>query len=172
MSLRKNGVKKQDAPQVSPEAAARLREIYGEIMSRNPEHDFDPTLDRVRDVCDLLGNPQNAYRSIHITGTNGKTSTARMIESLVDEFGLRTGRFTSPHLTSVTERIAIDGEPISVERFIETYDDVLPYIEMVDAKSVEAGPYCHGVCGLRRHPDRRGNRRGWHGWCVGFNQRD
>lgn len=125
----------------TPEQRARLREVYGEIMARNPEHDIDPSLDRVRDVCDLLGNPQNAYRSIHITGTNGKTSTARMIESLVSEFGLRTGRFTSPHLTSVTERIAIDGEPISVERFIETYDDVLPYIEMVDAKSeADGGP--------------------------------
>ncbi len=136
MSKRKN----TDAPVTpSPEAQARLREIYGEIMARNPEHDFVPTLDRVRDVCDLLGNPQNAYRSIHITGTNGKTSTARMIESLVSEHGLRTGRFTSPHLTSVTERIAIDGEPISVERFIETYDDVLPYIEMVDARSQENG---------------------------------
>ncbi len=132
--------KKPDAPVTpSPEAQARLREIYGEIMTRNPEHDFVPTLDRVRDVCDLLGNPQNAYRSIHITGTNGKTSTARMIESLVTEHGLRTGRFTSPHLTSVTERIAIDGEPISVERFIETYDDVLPYIEMVDTRSQENG---------------------------------
>ncbi len=108
-------------------------------MARNPEHDFDPSLDRVRDVCDLLGNPQNAYKSVHITGTNGKTSTARMIESLVMEYGLRTGRFTSPHLTSVTERIAIDGEPISVDDFIATYDDVLPYILMVDDKSVAAG---------------------------------
>jgi len=123
----------------TPQEEARLREIYGEIMARNPEHDFEPTLDRVLKVCDLLGNPQNAYRSIHVTGTNGKTSTARMIESLVDEYGLRTGRFTSPHLTSVTERIAIDGEPISVARFNETYDDVYPYILMVDAESEAAG---------------------------------
>lgn len=123
----------------TPEETARLREIYGEIMGRNPEHDFEPTLGRVVKVLDLLGNPQNAYRSVHITGTNGKTSTARMVESLVSEYGLRTGRFTSPHLTSVTERIAIDGEPISVGRFNETYEDVLPYILMVDQESEAAG---------------------------------
>lgn len=138
MSSRKNGVRKQDA-EVSAQAQQDLAQVYGSIMARNPEHDFDPTLDRVRDVCDLLGNPQQAYRSIHITGTNGKTSTARMIESLVGEYGLRTGRFTSPHLSSVTERIAIDGEPISAERFVEVYRDIEPYIEMVDAKSVEQG---------------------------------
>lgn len=138
MSSRKNGVRKQDAA-ISAQAQQDLAQVYGSIMARNPEHDFDPTLDRVRDVCDLLGNPQQAYRSIHITGTNGKTSTARMIESLVGQYGLRTGRFTSPHLSSVTERIAIDGEPISAERFVEVYRDIEPYIDMVDAKSVEQG---------------------------------
>ncbi|XBH22452.1 folylpolyglutamate synthase/dihydrofolate synthase family protein [Jonesiaceae bacterium BS-20] len=138
MSSRKNGVRKQDAA-ISAQAQQDLAQVYGSIMARNPEHDFDPTLDRVRDVCDLLGNPQQAYRSIHITGTNGKTSTARMIESLVGQYGLRTGRFTSPHLSSVTERIAIDGEPISAERFVEVYRDIEPYIDMVDAKSVEVG---------------------------------
>ncbi|WP_029068756.1 bifunctional folylpolyglutamate synthase/dihydrofolate synthase [Jonesia quinghaiensis] len=118
---------------------AELREIYGQIMTRNPEHDFEPTLDRVRHVLDLLGNPQNAYRTIHITGTNGKTSTARMVEALIDEHGLRTGRFTSPHLTSVTERITIDSEPISPRAFVEVYHDVAPYIEMADASSQSAG---------------------------------
>lgn len=90
-----------------------LARVYHAIMARNPEHDFEPTLDRVTQVLDLLGNPQHAFRSVHITGTNGKTSTARMVESLVAEHGLRTGRFTSPHLASVTERITIDGEPVS-----------------------------------------------------------
>ena len=141
MSSRKNGVRKVDA-EVSAQAKQDLAEVYGSIMARNPEHDFDPTLDRVRDVCDLLGNPQNAYRSIHITGTNGKTSTARMIESLVGQYGLRTGRFTSPHMSSVTERISIDGEPISAARFVEVYRDVQPYIDMVDAKSKEHGLPC------------------------------
>lgn len=116
-----------------------LREIYQSIIERAPEHDIDPTLDRVAQVLDLLGSPHKAYRIIHITGTNGKTSTARMVDELVREHGLRTGRFTSPHLMSVTERISIDGEPISDEDFIATYRDIEPYVTMVDDQSVAAG---------------------------------
>lgn len=139
MSTRKNGRRRETGPVVPPEVQAELDAVYREIMSRAPEHDIDPTLDRVRDVCELLGDPQKAYRTIHLTGTNGKTSTSRMLESLVREYGLRTGRFTSPHLSSVTERIAIDGQPISAESFIEVFRDVEPYIEMVDARSEAAG---------------------------------
>jgi len=107
--------------------------VYTQIVSRAPEHDVDPTVDRVLAVCDLLGNPQHTYRVVHLTGTNGKTSTARMVERLLRELGLRTGRFTSPHLTRANERIAIDGEPISDARFVEVWRDVCPYVEMVDA---------------------------------------
>lgn len=120
-------------------ARIALNEVYASIMERNPEHDIDPTLDRVRQVCDLLGDPQRAYRVVHITGTNGKSSTSRMVERLVREHGLRTGRFTSPHLSSVTERIAIDGEPISDGRFVEVWKDVAPYVHMVDVESQAAG---------------------------------
>ncbi|GEN79369.1 bifunctional folylpolyglutamate synthase/dihydrofolate synthase [Actinotalea fermentans] len=116
-----------------------LAEVYAGILERAPEHDFEPTLDRVREVCSLLGDPQLAYRVVHVTGTNGKTSTSRMAERLLREHGLRTGRFTSPHLTSVTERIAIDGEPISAERFVEVWQDVAPYVHMVDQRSLAAG---------------------------------
>jgi dihydrofolate synthase/folylpolyglutamate synthase len=125
------------------EASAALdraeREIYAHIVSRNPEHDFEPTLDRVREACDLLGNPQHAFKVIHLTGTNGKTSTARMAESLVRSLGLRTGLFTSPHLTSVRERIQIDGEPISKEAFVDLWADVSPILELVDSHSAERG---------------------------------
>nr|WP_242608077.1 folylpolyglutamate synthase/dihydrofolate synthase family protein [Xylanibacterium ulmi] len=118
-----------------------MREIYREIMSRAPEHDIDPTLDRVRRVLELLGDPQRAYRVVHLTGTNGKTSTARMVESLVREHGLRTGLFTSPHLTSVTERIQVDGAPISAARFVEVWEDAAPYIGVVDRESqADGGP--------------------------------
>ncbi|MBC7291080.1 MAG: bifunctional folylpolyglutamate synthase/dihydrofolate synthase [Actinotalea sp.] len=96
-------------------------------------------MDRVRRVCDLLGEPQRAFRVVHLTGTNGKTSTSRMVERLLREHGLRTGRFTSPHLTSVTERIAIDGEPVTAERFVELWRDVAPYVHMVDTESLAAG---------------------------------
>jgi dihydrofolate synthase/folylpolyglutamate synthase len=124
---------------VTDDAVDALAAVYAGILDRAPEHDFEPTLDRVREVCDLLGDPQLAYRVVHVTGTNGKTSMARMIERLVRETGLRTGRFTSPHLSSVTERIAIDGEPITPERFVEVWQDVAPYVHMVDQRSLAAG---------------------------------
>lgn len=124
---------------MTDDAVDALAEVYAGILDRAPEHDFAPTLDRVREVCDLLGDPQLAYRVVHVTGTNGKTSTARMAERLVREHGLRTGRFTSPHLASVTERIAIDGEPISPERFVEVWQDVAPYVHLVDQRSQAAG---------------------------------
>lgn len=114
-------------------------EVYAGILKRAPEHDIDPTLDRVAAVCELLGDPQKAYRVVHLTGTNGKTSTARMVERLVREHGLRTGRFTSPHLHRVTERIAVDGEPISDEQFVATWQDVAPYVHMVDVKEQAEG---------------------------------
>ena len=125
------------------EAARRAREaadeVYRGILDRAPEHEIDPTLDRVREVCELLGDPQLDYQVIHVTGTNGKTSTARLTERLLREHGLRTGRFTSPHLTRVTERIAIDGEPISDEKFVEVWQDVAPYVHLVDQRSLERG---------------------------------
>ena len=122
---------------LSPEAAERA--IYQAILSRNPEHDFEPTLDRVREACALLGDPQHAFKVVHLTGTNGKTSTSRMIEALVREHGLRTGLFTSPHLTSVRERIQIDGEPISRAAFIDVWTQVAPVLELVDSRSLDAG---------------------------------
>ncbi|GAA4582853.1 folylpolyglutamate synthase/dihydrofolate synthase family protein [Planotetraspora phitsanulokensis] len=104
-------------------------------MDRGVEWDFDPTLDRVRALMELLGDPQKAYPVIHIAGTNGKTSTARMVESLLRARNLRVGRYTSPHLSSMRERISVDGEPLSEERFTEVYLDVAPYLEIIDAKT-------------------------------------
>lgn len=127
--------------QVDPEVAARMAQVTEEIMARSPENIVEPTLERVAQVMDLLGHPQRNFPMIHLTGTNGKTSTTRMIERLLRELGLTTGRFTSPHLHDVRERIAIGGEPVDEERFLAAYDDVLPYVQMVDEKSVaEGGP--------------------------------
>jgi dihydrofolate synthase / folylpolyglutamate synthase len=126
------------------ELEARAREIYHEILRRTPEHDFDPTIDRVRRVVDILGSPQLAFRSIHLTGTNGKTSTARMIDALLRELGLRVGRFTSPHLSSVRERIAIDGEPISAEAWVRTWDDISAHVAIVDGELTSSGRYGAG----------------------------
>ncbi|MEU8221264.1 folylpolyglutamate synthase/dihydrofolate synthase family protein [Kribbella sp. NPDC048915] len=109
-------------------------EVSARLQQRWPEHKIEPTLERVRRLVELLGDPQKAYPVVHLTGTNGKTSTARMIDTLLREAGLRTGRFTSPHLESVRERITLDGEPISEERFVEAYDEIAPYLEVVDAE--------------------------------------
>jgi folylpolyglutamate synthase/dihydropteroate synthase len=113
---------------------ARLREVEREIGARRAEHQISPTLDRIGALVTLLGDPQRAFPVVHVTGTNGKTSTTRMIETLLRERGLRTGRFTSPHLVSMRERICVDGEPLSAERFIELYDEILPYVELVDSQ--------------------------------------
>ena len=110
----------------------RLREVELEVGSRRAEHQISPTLDRVAALVALLGDPHRSYPVVHVTGTNGKTSTTRMIETLLRERGLRTGRFTSPHLVSMRERIAVDGVPISAERFIELYEEIAPYVQLVD----------------------------------------
>lgn len=119
----------------------RVEEIYQQIIKRAPEHQVQPSISRVEACLELMGNPQRAYRAIHITGTNGKTSTARIVEALLRERGLRTGRFTSPHLNSVRERISIDGHAISPADFVQAWEDVEPFIAMVDEKSKsEGGP--------------------------------
>jgi folylpolyglutamate synthase/dihydropteroate synthase len=118
---------------MTAQESARLAEIERAIISRRPEHSIDPTLDRIAALVDMLGDPHRAYPVIHLTGTNGKTSTARMTERLLRARGLRTGLFTSPHLTSIRERICIDGEPLSSGEFIAAYEDIEPYLDLVDA---------------------------------------
>ncbi|MDA0564946.1 bifunctional folylpolyglutamate synthase/dihydrofolate synthase [Streptomonospora sp. S1-112] len=108
-------------------------QVVAEITARRVETDIDPSTERISALMDLLGHPQRGFRVIHITGTNGKTSTARMIDALLRERHLRVGRYTSPHLRTARERIVIDGEPVSEERFVAAYNDIRPYLEMVDA---------------------------------------
>lgn len=120
-------------------AEAEVAEIYRQILARAPEHDFDPKIARVARACELMGDPQQACPVVHITGTNGKTSTARIVEALLLARGLRVGRFTSPHLHDVRERICIDGEPIAAEAFVAAYRDVEPYLQMVDEESQRDG---------------------------------
>lgn len=100
-----------------------------------------PDKSRIEALLDLLGHPERAYPSIHITGTNGKTSTARMIDSLLRAFGVRVGRYTSPHLDRVTERISIDGEPITDDKFVATFDEVEPYADILDQRNPDAITY-------------------------------
>jgi len=116
------------------EDSQRYAEIQAALLSRWPESRLEPSLDRISALVDLLGSPQAAYPVVHLAGTNGKSSTARMVESLLRAFGLRTGLMTSPHLADVRERIVLDGEPITRERFIAVYDDIEPYLPLVDAR--------------------------------------
>ncbi|MGL5866253.1 MAG: bifunctional folylpolyglutamate synthase/dihydrofolate synthase [Dermatophilaceae bacterium] len=121
------------------EQTRRLREVEHSILARAPEHDLQPSLDRIAAVVDLLGEPQRTFPVIHLTGTNGKTSTARIVDAVLGQLGLATGRFTSPHLHSMRERISFAGNPIDVDRFLAAYDDVIPFIDLVDARSATEG---------------------------------
>src|ERR1700684_138540 len=125
-----------------------LREVEQEIISRRPEHSVDLALDRMADLVELLGQPQRACPVIHITGTNGKTSTARMIDTLLRSRGLRTGRFTSPHLVSIRERICVDGAPVSAERFVEAYEEIIPYVGLVDDRHPVAMSFFEVLTGM------------------------
>jgi dihydrofolate synthase/folylpolyglutamate synthase len=112
-----------------------LERVMAALAGRWPSEDkMQPDLERIALLMDMLGSPQKAYPVIHISGTNGKTSTARIVDSLLQSFGLRVGRYTSPHLESVTERITIDGVPLTEEQFGAAYDDIAPYIELVDSR--------------------------------------
>lgn len=113
--------------------------IFESLVARIGERSPQPRLHATRKAVEYLGNPQQMYSIVHITGTNGKTSTARMIEALCRAHGLRTGLMTSPHLRFVNERIMIDGKPIGDEQFVDNWRDVEPYIQLVDAELVAAG---------------------------------
>jgi dihydrofolate synthase/folylpolyglutamate synthase len=126
----------------------RMQEVEREIISRRPEHSVDLALDRMAELVGLLGDPQRAAPVIHITGTNGKTSTARMIDALLRARGLRTGRFTSPHLVSIRERIVIDGAPIDPERFVAAYEEILPYVRLVDERHPVAMSFFEVLTGM------------------------
>jgi dihydrofolate synthase/folylpolyglutamate synthase len=118
---------------------ARADAVYDALLARAGEQWVQPRVERTRRLLELLDDPQRTYRVVHITGTNGKTSTARIVESLVRAHGLRTGLFTSPHLVRFTERILIDGEPIADAAIADAWDEIEPLIGMVDAELEAAG---------------------------------
>jgi dihydrofolate synthase/folylpolyglutamate synthase len=120
---------------VSTSLSRDLARVEQALLSRWPENRLEPSLTRISALVDLLGSPQRAFPVVQVTGTNGKTTTARMIDELLRGFGLRVGRFTSPHLEELRERIVLDGEPLPADRFVEVFDDVAPYVQLVDAGS-------------------------------------
>ena len=124
------------APQeVSAEELRALAEVEDELNERWPETKIEPSLDRIEMLMDLLGHPERSFDVIHIAGTNGKSSTARMVDSLLRAFHRRVGLVTSPHLQRVTERIGIDGQPIHPRDYVRIWHEIKPFVEMVDAQS-------------------------------------
>jgi dihydrofolate synthase / folylpolyglutamate synthase len=117
-----------------PRLAQTFAEVEDALLSRWPETRMEPSLDRILAFTELLGDPQRTYPVIHLTGTNGKTSTSRMIDTLLRALELRTGRFTSPHVERMNERISLDGEPLTDEQFVTAFNDIAPYIALVDAE--------------------------------------
>jgi dihydrofolate synthase / folylpolyglutamate synthase len=134
-----DAVRGGETPDVVPAASsvagfAEFLAVEAVLDKRWPETKMEPSLDRIADLVALLGDPHRGYPVVHLTGTNGKTSTARMADALLTEIGLRTGRYTSPHLQRATERINIDNRPLSPERYVEVYRDVAPFVDLVDAR--------------------------------------
>ncbi len=136
------------APETAPDSPTsdeslradfEVAQVYAQILNRRPEHIISPTKARIERALDYLSDPQLSYPSLHIAGTNGKTSTARIADSLLSAQGLRVGRFTSPHLLSVRERISIDGEPISPQAFLQANQDVEPIIALADKEGESTG---------------------------------
>jgi dihydrofolate synthase / folylpolyglutamate synthase len=126
----------------------RYAEVERQLLARWPETRLEPSLDRVRALTELLGDPQRSYPVIHLTGTNGKTSTSRMIDTLVRAAGLRTGRFTSPHVESMRERISIDGESLDEQAFVRAYDEIAPYLPVVDDENAHPLSFFEAVVGM------------------------
>jgi dihydrofolate synthase/folylpolyglutamate synthase len=116
-----------------------VESVYAELLGRAPENKMEPRLAPLFRAMDVLGEPNKAFPIIHVTGTNGKTSTARMIESVLRAHGLSTGRYTSPHLSRVTERISIDGHPVPDETFVRIWDEIRPYLQIVDSELEAVG---------------------------------
>jgi len=121
------------------EQLAALAGVEALLNQRWPESRIDPTLERMAELMDALGSPQRNYPAVHVAGTNGKTSVTRMVDALLTRLQLRTGRTTSPHLQVVTERISIDNAPISPQRYVATYADIAPFVDIVDANSTARG---------------------------------
>jgi dihydrofolate synthase/folylpolyglutamate synthase len=126
-------------PVPTPDEIAALLQVEHLLDQRWPETKIEPSLTRISALMDLLGSPQRGYPSIHVAGTNGKTSVARMVDALLTALQWRTGRTISPHLQSAVERIAIDGKPISPATYVATYAELEPFVQLVDRQSEEAG---------------------------------
>lgn len=132
----------------TPDDLEVLAVVEAALNKRWPESQIEPSLDRISALLDALGSPELSYPTVHIGGTNGKTSTARMVDSIFTELNYRTGRFTSPHLESALERISIKGEPITPEGFIASYNDIALYLDLIDSRQAHPISYFEAMTAL------------------------
>lgn len=105
---------------------------YLEELGVDAMKSMGPSMERIEALCEALAHPERTIPAVHVTGTNGKTSTARIAASVLTETDLRVGTYTSPHLQSVRERITLNGVPISKDDFGEVFDHLKPYIDLID----------------------------------------
>src|SRR5687767_2299723 len=132
----------------APRPAESFAEAEDALLSRWPETRLEPSLDRIAAFTELLGDPQRTYPVIHITGTNGKTSTSRMIDTLLRAMNLRTGRFTSPHVETMNERICVDGEPLDDEQYVRAFNDVAAYTHLIDEEQEHPLSFFETIVGM------------------------
>ena len=119
---------------------ARAEGAYGralDALSARGAGRMVPDLTRITELTGLLGDPQHAYRSVHITGTNGKGSIARITSALLEGLGVHTGTYVSPHLQDVRERIMVGLEPMSRDAFASVHAEVDAIARIVDARTRE-----------------------------------
>jgi dihydrofolate synthase/folylpolyglutamate synthase len=135
-------------PSPFPESVTTYAEAERALLARWPETRLEPSLDRIAAFTELLGEPQRTYPVVHLTGTNGKTSTSRMVDTLIRALDLRTGRFTSPHVESMTERISLDGQPLTEEQFVDAYNEVAAIARLVDEDSLHPLSFFEMVVGM------------------------
>jgi dihydrofolate synthase/folylpolyglutamate synthase len=132
----------------APRLAETVAEVEDALLSRWPETKLEPSLERIQAFTGMLGDPQASYPVIHLTGTNGKTSTSRMVDTLLRALDLRTGRFTSPHVERMAERISVDGDPLDDEAFVRAFNDVAPYTHLVDVSEEHPLSFFETIVGM------------------------
>jgi len=126
----------------------RFADALARLDARQPEHMPAPSLDRIRELVTYLDHPELTYPTIHVTGTNGKTTAARVATSVACAHGIATGLFTSPHLLSVTERFHVCGGDITEQEFADEWEHLEPYLELVDGLGHGEVTYFEAVTGL------------------------
>ena len=126
----------------------RFDEALAQLDARQPEHMPGPSLDRISQVVDVLDHPERTSPTIHVTGTNGKSTTARVAAGVACAHGVTTGLFISPHLRSVTERFSVCGDDMTEREFADEWEHLAPFLDLVDGGKAGAVTYFEAVTAL------------------------